>query len=134
MDSDSTPPRSGLASPYEPPGLRPRDAGFIVGLLCGEGHFGGDGRQPHVTLRMHTRHRQIFEWLLITLPGSRLYGPYTHGGRSYFQWMSRGRHLEERLVPLILEHAELLDEYVWGRFAAMCERYGIGIRDQASPA
>src|SRR5262245_24853141 len=27
--------------------------GFLLGLLVGEGHFGGDGRQPQVTLRMH---------------------------------------------------------------------------------
>ena len=57
------------------------DAGFLVGLLVGEGHFGGDGRQPQVTLRMHTDHVAVFEWLMVHVPGGRLYGPYHHGGR-----------------------------------------------------
>ena len=32
--------------------------GLLLGILIGEGHFGGDGKQPHVTLRMHTRHQR----------------------------------------------------------------------------
>ena len=112
---------------HEPPKLRPRDAGFFVGLLAAEGHFGGDGRQAQVTLRMHTRHEGIFRWLMERLPGARLYGPYHHGGRSYLQWMSRGRHLSEVVVPLLLEHQDLMDEHVWGRFTAMCERYRLTI-------
>jgi len=63
--------------------------GFLLGVLAGEGHFGGDGRQPHVTLRMHVRHEKLFRWLQSTFPETRLYGPYNHGGRSYFQWMAR---------------------------------------------
>ena len=131
---ESAPARTELFSGYDPPAIRPRDAGFIMGLLAGEGHFGGDGRQPHATLRMHTRHAATFRWLTEVLPGSRLYGPYSHGGRSYFQWMSRGRHLAEVVVPLVLENAELLDDYVWERFADMCERYGIAHRHPAAPA
>jgi hypothetical protein len=102
-----------------------RHAGFLLGLLVGEGHFGGDGRQAQVTLRMHVRHEGIFRWIEEHFPGGRLYGPYTHGGRSYFQWMSRGRHLREVLVPLVLEYVELVDNYVWQRFLAMCERYAL---------
>jgi hypothetical protein len=120
--------REVLVSAHSAPPVRPRDAGFILGLLAGEGHFGGDGRQPQVTLRMHTRHAGTFDRLVTLLPGGRLYGPYHHAGRSYFQWMSRGRHLTEVLAPLILEHADLLDDHVWGRFAAMCERYGVARR------
>ena len=75
-------------------------AGYLLGLLAGEGHFGGDGRQPHVTLRMHVRHEKLFRWLEATFPEGRLYGPYHHGGRDYFQWMARGEFLRERLVPL----------------------------------
>ena len=67
------------------------DAGFLVGILVGEGHFGGDGRQPQVTLRMHTDHAALFEWLMERFPESRLYGPYDHAGRRYYQWMARGR-------------------------------------------
>ena len=70
--------------------LTDRDEGLVVGLLIGQGHFGGDGRQPHVTLKMHIRHEALLRWLEIGIPGSRLYGPYDHGGRRYFQWMARG--------------------------------------------
>jgi hypothetical protein len=100
-------------------------AGFLIGLLAGEGHFGGDGRQPHVTLRMHVRHEAMFHWLEQAFPGGRLYGPYTHGGRSYFQWMARGAYLREHLAPLIHRHRHLLDDYVADRFDTMCRRYTI---------
>ena len=102
-----------------------RSLGFFLGLIAGEGHFGGDGRQPQVTLRMHTRHENLFHWLEATFPGSRLYGPYTHGGRSYYQWMARGQVLRESIGPLIAANLDLLDDYVAGRFRNMCERYGL---------
>ena len=47
-------------------------SGLILGLLVGEGHFGGDGKQPQVTLRMHIRHEPLFRWLVQEVPGSRL--------------------------------------------------------------
>ena len=103
----------------------PLAAGYLLGLLAGEGHFGGDGRQPQVTLRMHTRHEKLFRWLETTFPGGRLYGPYHHGGRDYYQWMARGPFLRETLVPLVAAHAHLLDDYVARRFSEMCERYGL---------
>jgi hypothetical protein len=99
--------------------------GFLLGLLVGEGHFGGDGRQPQVTLRMHIRHEETFERLRRTYPGSRLYGPYHHGGRSYFQWSARGRYLRDQIVPLVERHRALLDAYTAARFDTMCERYVI---------
>lgn len=105
----------------------PLSVGFLIGLLAGEGHFGGDGRQPHVTLRMHTRHEATFRWLERSFPGGRLYGPYTHGGRSYFQWMARGGYLREHLAPLIHRHRHLLDDYVATRFDTMCRRYTIDL-------
>lgn len=74
---------------------------LFVGLLIGEGHFGGDGRQPQITLRMHTRHESLFFWIRDRFPGGKLYGPYNHGGRSYYQWMARGKYLREELVPLL---------------------------------
>ena len=76
--------------------MDPHDEGIVVGLLIGEGHFGGDGRQPQVTLRMHVRHEALMRWLAARFPRSRLYGPYHHGGRHYFQWMARGEALVER--------------------------------------
>lgn len=48
--------------------------GLLVGLLIGEGHFGGDGRQAQVTLRMHTRHQPLFDWLKGLHPESKLLG------------------------------------------------------------
>ena len=100
------------------------EIGFVVGVLVGEGHFGGDGKQPHITLRMHTDHERLFRWLEKKLPGGRLYGPYHHSGRSYFQWMARGPFLRNTLVPLIAEHlSPELDERAFTRFRAMRERY-----------
>lgn len=102
------------------------EVGLLVGLLVGEGHFGGDGRQPQVTLRMHTDHERLFRWIETTFPGGKLYGPYHHGGRSYFQWMARGRFLRETLVPILERHLTAgLDEKVHRRFRAMRERYGV---------
>jgi hypothetical protein len=79
------------------------DLGFLLGVLVGEGSFGGDGRQPQVTLRMHVRHETLFHRLLRIVPGSRLYGPYNHSGREYFQWSLRGEALR-RLVPTLDRH------------------------------
>jgi hypothetical protein len=77
------------------------DAGFFLGLMVGEGHFGGDARQPQLTLRMHTDHAAVFAWLMERFPGGRLYGPYDHAGRHYFQWMARGPYLRNEIVPLL---------------------------------
>jgi hypothetical protein len=110
------------------PDLDDVSLGVVIGLLVGEGHFGGDGVRAQVTLRMHTRHERLFRWLTATIPGSRLYGPYEHGGRRYFQWMVRGRALEEQLIPLLEERLDDLDAYAADRFRAMCERYRLGQR------
>jgi hypothetical protein len=100
------------------------DFGFLVGLLVGEGHFGGDGRQPHVTLRMHVRHEAIFDWLERTFPGGRLYGPYHHGGRDYFQWMARGAFLRDVLVPALDRFmSPSLDQHSFDRYQLMKARY-----------
>lgn len=102
----------------------PFEEGFLVGILVGEGHFGGDGRQPQVTLRMHTDHESLFRWIERVFPGGRLYGPYHHGGRSYFQWMARGKFLREELLPILERHlgAEL-DAKSHQRLLAMKKRY-----------
>lgn len=100
------------------------ERGVVVGLLIGQGSFGGDGKQPQVTLRMHTRHEALFHWLQRRFPDSRLYGPYHHGGRSYFQWMARGATLVHHLLPLL--EAELsghLDGHAHARLGAMTQRY-----------
>jgi hypothetical protein len=105
--------------------LEPIDLGFFLGLLVGEGSFGGDGRQPQITLRMHVRHADLFARLTELVPGSRLYGPYHHGGRHYHQWMVRGPALRDRLVPLVARHRHLLDGYTRSRFDTMCATYGL---------
>lgn len=112
------------------------DTGFLVGLLVGEGSFGGDGKQPQVTLRMHTRHEALFRWLMERFPRSKLYGPYNHGGRSYYQWMARGRTLVEDLLPLLEAHVRPeLDGHAAARFDEMRSKYSAFIaREQARRA
>jgi hypothetical protein len=124
-------PSDALLDPEQQPDQNDLAVGFLLGLLVGEGHFGGDGRQPQVTLRMHVRHEETFEWLRRTYPGSALYGPYHHGGRSYYQWSARGRYLREFIVPLVQRHRALLDAYTAARFDTMCERYAIAVDDPA---
>jgi hypothetical protein len=108
------------------PGLSPFDAGIVLGLLIGEGTFGGDGRQPHVVLRMHVRHEPLFRWLKTRFPYARLYGPYNHSGREYYQFMWRGTQLRYGLMPL-LESAPWteIDPYAYERYNSMKERYGL---------
>jgi hypothetical protein len=106
------------------PQLSAFERGVVVGILIGEGSFGGDGKQPQVTLRMHTRHEALFRWLIERFPRTRLYGPYGHGGRSYYQWMARGVALVEDVLP-VLDESVLpdLDSYAAARLDEMRERY-----------
>jgi hypothetical protein len=105
-------------------GLSDIERGLVVGLLIGEGHFGGDGRYPQVTLRMHVRHESLFRWLTQRFPRSRLYGPYEHGGRRYFQWMARGAALAEDVLPVVEAILDdELDAHAAARLRAMKERY-----------
>jgi hypothetical protein len=112
-----------------------RDEGIVVGLLIGEGHFGGDGRQPQVTLRMHVRHESLMRWLHGCFPRTRLYGPYHHGGRSYFQWMARGEALVLDVLPVLERHlTPELDAHAHARLTAMTDRYAPAIRRIAARA
>ena len=105
------------------------DEGIVVGLLIGEGHFGGDGRQPQVTLRMHVRHEALMRWLAARFPRSKLYGPYHHGDRHYFQWMARGEGLVTELLPILERHVTPeLDTHAYERLTAMTDRYAEVIR------
>lgn len=100
------------------------ERGIVCGLLLSQGSFGGDGRQPQVTLRMHVRHEVLLRWLAARFPRSRLYGPYRHADRAYFQWMFRGRALVEDLLP-VLEAVvtPALDEPAARRLAEMQANY-----------
>jgi hypothetical protein len=105
------------------------DYGLLVGLLIGEGHFGGDGLRPQVTLRMHVRHEALFRWLEATFPGGKLYGPYHHGGRDYYQWMVRGSYLRDVLLPLLERRmSPELDGYSFDRLRTMRRRYQAQLR------
>lgn len=100
------------------------EIGLLVGVLVGEGHFGGDGRNPQITLRMHTDHEPLFQWLLATFPGGKLYGPYEHSGRRYFQWMARGPFLREVLIPILDRYLQpALDLKTHQRYEEMKRRY-----------
>jgi len=106
------------------PRLSDVERGLVVGLLIGEGHFGGDGRYPHITLRMHVRHESLFRWLQRCFPRARLYGPYDHGGRRYYQWMARGDALAEDVLPVVEEVlTEEIDAHAFARVRQMRERY-----------
>ena len=73
---------------------------------------------------MHIDHEPLFRWLESRFPGGRLYGPYHHGGRSYFQWMARGRFLRDELLPLLDEHlSPEIDRKTYNRLQAMKARY-----------
>ncbi len=100
------------------------DRGLLAGVLLSSGSFGGDGKQPQITLRMHTRHEALFRWLMERFPRTRLYGPYHHGDRSYFQWMARGQALVEDVLP-VLEAAITpdLDAHAAARLAEMRAKY-----------
>jgi hypothetical protein len=111
------------------------DRGLLLGLLIGEGSFGGDGRQPQVVLRMHVRHEAIFHWLQERFPDSRLYGPYHHSGRHYYQWMARGRTLVTDVLPLLDPDVVAgIDGHAATRLAAMRERYAEFIERERSRA
>jgi hypothetical protein len=101
--------------------------------MVGEASFGGDGRQPQITLRMHVRHEALFRWLIERFPDTRLYGPYHHGGRSYFQWMARGRALVRDVLPVLEEGLRPeLDGHAAERLERMRVRYaGFIARERA---
>jgi hypothetical protein len=72
---------------------------------------------------MHVRHELLFRWIVERF-GGKLYGPYHHGGRDYYQWMARGADLRDVVLPL-LDGAlsPELDGHAWKRYLAMKQRY-----------
>lgn len=106
------------------------ERGYLLGVLTSSASFGGSGREPQILLRLHTRHASLVTWLERVLPGSRVHGPYFHGGRAYLQWSARGSFLRQELVPLLARHAGWLDEHVRERFLDMCRRYGMSPETQ----
>jgi len=104
--------------------LTDSERGLIAGILMSDGSFGGDGRQPHVVLRKHVRHESLMRWLVERFPRSRLYGPYHHGDRAYFQWVARGPALVEDVLPVLVELVvPEVDAHAAARLREMRERY-----------
>jgi hypothetical protein len=102
----------------------PTEAALLLGLLIGEGHFGGDNKQPHIVLRMHIRHMPLAHWIAERWPQHKLYGPYTHAGRHYWQMMWRGPALRYGLMPWLESLPwEKIDPHSYGRYAAMKAKY-----------
>ena len=81
----------------------------------------------------HVRHERLFRWLEAAFPQGRLYGPYRHGGREYFQWMVRGPFLRDVLVPFLAARREYMDDHVASRFDDMCARYGLAAPTPRKP-
>jgi hypothetical protein len=99
------------------------EEGFLMGLLVGEGHFGGYKMQAQVNIKMHVRHQKSLAWCLRMIPGSKLYGPYHHGGRHYMQWMTRGKALRQVLLPLLLKNFHTFDDQIQYRISRMIEEH-----------
>src|SRR4029079_19327537 len=102
-------------------------------LLRARESSAGRARRAQTTLRMHVRHEKLFRWLQAQFPEGRLYGPYHHGGRDYFQCMALWEFLRDRLLPLVAAHRDLLDDYVAERFRQMCERYDLAPAPRPRP-
>lgn len=102
------------------------EKGLILGLLIGEGHFGGDGKQPQITLKMHVRHERLLRWVHNRVRWAHLYGPYHHADRHYMQLMIRGPALRWALGPVLYSLPwEEIDDHSFGRFVQMLKKYGI---------
>lgn len=107
---------------------------MILGILAGQAHFGGDGRQPHVTLKLHVREEPLFRWFLEKFPSAKLYGPYAYdqkdgSKREFYQLMFRGPALREALLPLLEAHEwSHVSPTAYERYREMKERYGLVMR------
>ncbi len=105
------------------PGCPPFEQGLLFGLLVGEGHFGGDGRQPQVTLRMHVRHERMFRWLQKTLPRVPALRARTATavGSTSSGW-SGVSSCETGWFPSSRRAVPHMDDHVAQRFDQMCAR------------
>lgn len=98
-------------------------AGFVIGMVVGEGSFTGDGKTPTMEQKMHVRDRPILEFLCEQI-GGKVYGPYHHGGRHYLTWQLRGADLS-RSLPWF--HRHLPPSHRRRQFLAWLDRYFPGV-------
>ena len=99
------------------------ERGFVLGFFAGQGSFGGDGQTPHLTLRMHTSHGPLLIKLCGLFVGSQVYGPYSHGDRTYFQWMLRGDELAKIVTTNLFEGLKDWDVPSYQRYRDMVDTY-----------
>ncbi len=97
--------------------------GFILGFFAGQGSFGGDGRTPHLTLRMNPKHSSLLTKLAELIPGCQIYGPYINGNREYLQWMLRGDDLAKVVQAGLFEDLKEWDESSYARYREMVDTY-----------
>lgn len=81
--------------------LEGSDAGFICGLVTGEGSFTGDRKQAVLAIKLHQDDPEPLQFIQHRL-GGKIYGPYCHQGRRYYFWRLMGRALYSAL-PLFYE-------------------------------
>lgn len=98
-----------------------------MGLPIGEGHFGGDGRQPQVTLRMHVAHESLFRWLERPSPAAVCTVPMSTAAVATTipvdgMWRLSGEVLVPRLDRAL--HPDL-DAHASLRYQVMKARYGL---------
>lgn len=97
------------------------DAGFICGLVTGEGSFTGDRKQPVLAIKLHEDDRAALLFVQEKL-GGKIYGPYCHDGRRYYFWRLMRKSLQASL-PLFAERFSASRKR--HQFTKWIERYGL---------
>lgn len=97
------------------------DAGFICGLVIGEGSFTGDRKQPVLAIKLHEDDPAPLLLIQEKL-GGRIYGPYSHDGRRYYFWRLMGKSLHASL-PLFAKRLPASRKR--HQFATWIEKYGL---------
>lgn len=97
------------------------DAGFICGLVTGEGSFTGDRKQPVLAIKLHQEDPEPLRFIQARL-GGRIYGPYCHAGRRYYFWRLTGKSLYAAL-PLFADR--LPESRKRNQFFQWIEKYAL---------
>jgi hypothetical protein len=103
--------------------MNEQDQGFVIGFFCEQGNFGGDGKQPHLILRMGKEKLFVLNKLSELLEGSKINGPYVTNRREYYQWSLRGDGLEQLVSSKLLEKFCDYDPSAYARYRLMVDRY-----------
>jgi hypothetical protein len=97
------------------------DAGFICGLVAGEGSFTGDRKQPVLAIKLHEDDPAPLLFVQEKL-GGKIYGPYSHAGRRYYFWRLTGKSLQASL-PLFSERLPASRKR--NQFTEWIKKYGL---------